>query len=99
MEGSVEVTEQPEEIKKAEEILKSCYFQQDMYTEGEVRLCYDRTLLDGDTRVYLTSSPCGTGMQLSDIEHSEMTLKRMRITWYLLRQRKAASGFQESLPA
>ena len=32
MEGSVEVTEQPEEIKKAEEILKSCYFQQDMYT-------------------------------------------------------------------
>ena len=76
VEGSVEVTEQPEEIKKAEEILKSCYFQQDMYTEGEVRLCYDRTLLDGDTRVYLTSSPCGTGMQLSDIEHSEMTLKK-----------------------
>ena len=38
VEGSVEVTEQPEEIKKAEEILKSCYFQQDMYTEGEVRL-------------------------------------------------------------
>ena len=28
VEGSVEVTEQPEEIKKAEEILKSCYFQQ-----------------------------------------------------------------------
>ena len=76
VEGSVEVTEQPEKIRKAEQILKSCYFEQDMYTEGEVRLCYDRTLLDGDTTVYLTSTPCGTGMQLSEIEHTVMTLKK-----------------------
>ena len=30
VEGSVEVTEQPEKIQKAEQILKSCYFEQSL---------------------------------------------------------------------
>ena len=59
--GIVEVEEDPEKIRKTEAFLSSCYFEQDMYTKGEVRLHYDRNLLGENILLYFTSRSSGTG--------------------------------------
>ncbi len=61
--GQVEVKEEPELIRRAEAFLSSCYFERDMYTEGEAKLCYDPSLLCEDTVLYVSSISSGTGGQ------------------------------------
>ncbi len=64
--GQVDVKEDPETIRRAESFLSSCYFERDMYTKGEAKLCYDPSLLDGDTKLYVSSDFRGTGGQKDD---------------------------------
>lgn len=78
LEGVAETKEDPEEIRKAEKFLTSCHFQRDMYFEGQVKLCYDPDCLEEDREVYITKSPCGTGMGLADVEYVERTAGKDR---------------------
>lgn len=73
--GTVDTEEDPRALLDTEQFLKSCYFQKDMYTEGNVTLCYDRKLLRQDTPLYITMRPFGTGMHLSDTEHRTCTAR------------------------
>lgn len=73
--GQVEVEEDPEVIRRAEEFLSSCYFERDMYTQGEAKLCYDPSLLEGDTALYVSTVSSGTGGQKNQ-EDCRMVLAR-----------------------
>ncbi len=76
--GKVETKEDPEEILQAEAFLKSCYFEQDMYTEGQVKLFYDPSLLAEDVPVWITMRPFGTGMEIGDEEYVERKAEKGR---------------------
>lgn len=43
--GSVEMDETPEKIKKCQKIMESCYFTKDLYEVGNVEIGYDNTLI------------------------------------------------------
>lgn len=94
LEGVAETREDPEQIRKAETFLTSCYFQQDMYSQGQVKLCYDPACLDGDQTVYITDSPCGTGMGLADLNYVERTAQKDRD--YLILTDTETSGIRLS---
>lgn len=74
--GTAETKEDPEEILRTEAFLRSCWFEKDMYTDGQVKLFYDRRFLKEDTPVFITMRPFGTGMQPGDVEYVERTAKK-----------------------
>lgn len=76
LEGLVEVEEDPQVIRQAEAFLYSCYFERDMYTEGEARLCYDPGLIKEDTALYVTSVSSGTGGQHNGGEYRCLTARK-----------------------
>lgn len=76
LEGVVDVLEDPEQIRKAEKFLTSCYFEKDMYLEGQVKLCYDPAFLESDETLYITRKTYGTGKGLGDVEYVERTVKK-----------------------
>lgn len=78
LEGVVEVQEDPEQIRKAEKFLTSCYFQQDMYLEGQAKLFYDPACLEKDETLYITAKTFGTGKGLGDVEYVERTAEKSR---------------------
>ncbi len=74
--GTVEVKEDPEVIRQAEDFLYSCYFERDMYTEGKARLCYDPGLLKEDTPLYVTSVSSGSGGQHNGDIYHQLTARK-----------------------
>lgn len=78
IEGTVETKEDPAKIRRAEAFLTSCYFQRDMYTEGQVKLYYDPSCLEKDETVYITTQPGGTGKSLVEGEYAERTARKDR---------------------
>jgi len=48
--------DQPEEkIKESESFLESCYFERDIYTEGDLRIHFDKKLLEKRNEIIVTS--------------------------------------------
>lgn len=76
--GQVEAGEAPERIRKAEEFLSSCYFERDMYIQGEARLFYDPAYLVEDTELFVTSVTSGTGGKLSRDHYHQFTARKDR---------------------
>lgn len=74
--GQIEVNEDPEAIRRAEEFLSSCYFERDMYLEGEAKLCYDPALLDEDTMLNVSSVTSGTGGQQTAGRYRQLLAKK-----------------------
>ncbi len=74
--GLAETREEPEKIKAVEKFLSSCYFEQDLYTGGQVRMRYQPELLSEDAKLYFTSVTSGTGGQLSRAAYREVPAKK-----------------------
>ncbi|MDO4295340.1 MAG: hypothetical protein Q4D90_04165 [bacterium] len=76
--GAVQMEANPSEVREAESFLSSLYFERDMYTEGEVHLCYDRRLLKEDRKLYISSKGSGTGGKSLSGSYLERTARKDR---------------------
>lgn len=57
----LQVEEPIEQIKNAETFLESCFFEKDIYDEGEVQLSFEKNILLDDIEIFIESEGMHTG--------------------------------------